>query len=65
MPASNVSRVRSVPEYLRRRYDYRAHVLNSATFLVVTILMVRLWRDRGVAPEMRLSAAADQPSPPS
>ncbi len=33
------SKVRSVPEYLRRRYDYRSHVLNSATFLLVTTLM--------------------------
>jgi SSS family solute:Na+ symporter len=33
------SKVRSVPEYLRRRFDYRAHILNSASFLVVTILM--------------------------
>jgi len=31
--------VRSVPEYLRRRYDYRAHLLNSLSFAVVTILM--------------------------
>jgi SSS family solute:Na+ symporter len=33
------SGVRSVPEYLKRRYDSRAHVLNSLGFLVVTILM--------------------------
>ncbi|MFN7996860.1 MAG: sodium:solute symporter family protein [Bryobacteraceae bacterium] len=33
------SKVRSVPEYLRRRYDHRAHIMNSATFLVVTTLM--------------------------
>src|SRR5208282_2488669 len=33
------SGVRSVPEYLKRRYDWRAHVLNSLGFLVVTILM--------------------------
>ena len=31
--------VRSVPEYLRRRYDYRAHIMNAASFAVVTILM--------------------------
>jgi len=31
--------VRSVPEYLRRRYDYRAHLLNSLSFALVTILM--------------------------
>ncbi|MBI3668011.1 MAG: sodium/solute symporter [Acidobacteria bacterium] len=34
-----VSGVRSVPEYLKRRFDYRAHVLNSSSFLLVTILM--------------------------
>jgi SSS family solute:Na+ symporter len=33
------SGVRSVPEYLKRRYDSRSHVLNSLGFLVVTILM--------------------------
>jgi SSS family solute:Na+ symporter len=31
--------VRSVPEYLRMRFDYRAHLLNSISFAVVTILM--------------------------
>jgi solute:Na+ symporter, SSS family len=31
--------VRSVPEYLRRRFDHRSHILNAATFLMVTILM--------------------------
>jgi SSS family solute:Na+ symporter len=31
--------IRSVPEYLRLRYDHRAHLLNSLTFLVVTVLM--------------------------
>jgi SSS family solute:Na+ symporter len=31
--------IRSVPEYLRLRYDYRAHLLNSMTFLLVTVLM--------------------------
>ncbi len=34
-----VTRVRSVPEYLRRRFDHRAHVLNSGMFLLLTILM--------------------------
>jgi solute:Na+ symporter, SSS family len=34
-----VSKVRSVPEYLLRRYDHRSHVLNAATFLLVTTLM--------------------------
>jgi SSS family solute:Na+ symporter len=33
------SGVRSVPEYLKHRYDSRSHVLNSLGFLVVTILM--------------------------
>ncbi len=31
--------VRSVPEYLKRRFDWRAHLLNSLTFAVMTILM--------------------------
>jgi SSS family solute:Na+ symporter len=31
--------VRSVPEYLRLRYDHRAHALNALSFAVVTILM--------------------------
>ena len=31
--------IRSVPEYLRMRYDHRAHLLNSTSFAVVTILM--------------------------
>lgn len=31
--------IRSVPEYLRLRYDYRAHLLNSLSFAVLTILM--------------------------
>jgi len=31
--------VRSVPEYLRMRYDHRAHLLNSITFAIVTVLM--------------------------
>ena len=31
--------VRSVPEYLRMRYDHRAHVLNASSFAVVTVLM--------------------------
>jgi SSS family solute:Na+ symporter len=30
---------RSVAEYLRRRYDYRAHLLNASSFAVVTVLM--------------------------
>ena len=31
--------VRSVPEYLRMRYDHRAHLLSSISFSVVTVLM--------------------------
>jgi SSS family solute:Na+ symporter len=31
--------VRSVPEYLRMRYDHRAHVLNAFSFAIVTVLM--------------------------
>jgi solute:Na+ symporter, SSS family len=31
--------VRSVPEYLRLRYDHRAHMLNALSFAVVTVLM--------------------------
>ncbi len=31
--------VRSVPEYLRLRYDHRAHALNALSFAIVTILM--------------------------
>lgn len=31
--------IRSVPEYLRLRFDYRSHLLNSISFLVVTVLM--------------------------
>lgn len=31
--------IRSVPEYLRLRFDHRSHLLNSLSFLVVTILM--------------------------
>ncbi|HVX65362.1 MAG TPA: sodium:solute symporter family protein [Bryobacteraceae bacterium] len=34
-----VSKVRSVPEYLKRRFDHRSHMLNSGTFLIVTVLM--------------------------
>ena len=31
--------VRSVPEYLRMRYDHRAHIMNAFSFAIVTILM--------------------------
>lgn len=33
------NRIRSVPEYLRLRFDHRSHCLNAGSFLVVTILM--------------------------
>lgn len=31
--------IRSVPEYLRMRYDHRAHLLNAVSFAIVTVLM--------------------------
>ena len=31
--------IRSVPEYLRLRFDHRAHLLNSISFSFVTVLM--------------------------
>jgi SSS family solute:Na+ symporter len=31
--------VRSVPEYLRMRYDHRAHIMNAFSFAIVTVLM--------------------------
>jgi SSS family solute:Na+ symporter len=31
--------IRSVPEYLKLRFDHRSHMLNSLSFLVVTVLM--------------------------
>jgi SSS family solute:Na+ symporter len=31
--------VRSVPEYLRMRYDHRAHIMSAFSFAIVTILM--------------------------
>ena len=34
-----VTRLRSVPEYLKRRFDHRTHLLNSGMFLIITILM--------------------------
>jgi SSS family solute:Na+ symporter len=39
MPFYYVSKVRSVPEYLRRRFDWKPHVVNAATFAVGTILI--------------------------
>jgi len=31
--------IRSVPEYLRRRFDHRAHIVNALVFACMTILM--------------------------
>src|ERR1044071_8695185 len=31
--------IRSVPEYLKLRFDHRAHLLNSLSFSLVTVLM--------------------------
>ncbi|MGB6830826.1 MAG: sodium/solute symporter, partial [Terracidiphilus sp.] len=31
--------IRSVPEYLRMRFDWRAHLLSAASFAVLTVLM--------------------------
>ena len=39
MPFYYVSKVRSVPEYLKRRFDWKPHVVNAATFAVGTILI--------------------------
>ncbi len=39
MPFYYQNKVRSVPEYLKRRFDSRTHVLNAATFAVMTVLM--------------------------
>lgn len=39
MPFYYQNKVRSVPEYLKRRFDNRTHLLNAATFAVMTILM--------------------------
>ncbi len=39
MPLYYRSNVRSVPEYLKRRFDRRTHVLNSIVFALMTILM--------------------------
>jgi solute:Na+ symporter, SSS family len=33
------NRIRSVPEYLKLRFDHRAHLLNSISFSFVTVLM--------------------------
>jgi len=39
MPFYYQNRVRSVPEYLRHRFDNRTHALNALTFAVMTVLM--------------------------
>jgi SSS family solute:Na+ symporter len=39
MPFFYQNKVRSVPEYLKRRFDNRTHVLNALTFGVMTLLM--------------------------
>lgn len=39
MPFYYQNKVRSVPEYLKRRFDNRTHALNAMTFAVMTILM--------------------------
>src|SRR5581483_1729866 len=33
------AKIRSVPEYLKLRFDHRSHLLNAFTFVVVTVLM--------------------------
>ena len=39
MPFYYRNNIRSVPEYLKVRFDNRAHALNALTFIVMTILM--------------------------
>jgi solute:Na+ symporter, SSS family len=39
MPFYYQNEIRSVPEYLQRRFDKRAHALNAVTFALMTILM--------------------------
>jgi SSS family solute:Na+ symporter len=39
MPFYYVSKVRSVPEYLKRRFDWKPHIVNASTFAVGTILI--------------------------
>src|SRR3954470_22259152 len=39
MPFYYGSKVRSVPEYLKRRFNNQAHVFNSLTFAVATVLI--------------------------
>ncbi len=39
MPIYYRNDIRSVPEYLKRRFDDRTHILNALTFAVMTLLM--------------------------
>jgi SSS family solute:Na+ symporter len=39
MPFYYKNNIRSVPEYLKKRFDNRAHALNAMTFVVMTVLM--------------------------
>jgi solute:Na+ symporter, SSS family len=39
MPFYYGSKVRSVPEYLRRRFNNQAHLFNSVTFAIATVLI--------------------------
>src|SRR6201995_5700548 len=39
MPFYYVSKVRSVPEYLKQRFDWKPHILNASTFAVATVLI--------------------------
>src|ERR687884_747863 len=39
MPFYYGSKVRSVPEYLRLRYDRKAHLINAVTFVVSSVLL--------------------------
>jgi solute:Na+ symporter, SSS family len=39
MPFYYGSKVRSVPEYLRLRYDKKAHLINAVTFVVSSVLL--------------------------
>src|ERR687895_217774 len=39
MPFYYGSKVRSVPEYLKRRFNTQAHVFNSVTFAIATLLI--------------------------
>ncbi|MEA2480179.1 MAG: solute:Na+ symporter, family [Thermoleophilaceae bacterium] len=39
MPFYYVSKVRSVPEYLKRRFDWKPHIVNASTFAIGTVLI--------------------------